>query len=89
MNILITGGTGFIGGHIRDALLLRPELGPDARVLCMTRDPKGKTHGDPRVSFVAGNVRGVTDGSQSPVLERSNVVLMPFPDVTGATYTFE
>lgn len=57
MNILITGGTGFIGGHIRDALLLRPEVGPDARVLCMTRDPKGKSHDDPRVSFVAGNVR--------------------------------
>jgi hypothetical protein len=37
---------------------------------------------------VAGNLRGVLDGSQSPVMERSNVVLVPFPDVTGATYTF-
>ncbi len=38
---------------------------------------------------VAGNLRGVDDGSQSPVLERSDVVLFPFPDVSGATYTFE
>ncbi len=38
---------------------------------------------------VAGNVRGVTDdGSQSPVHERSNVVLVPMPDVEGAIYTF-
>jgi hypothetical protein len=38
---------------------------------------------------VAGNARGVTDdGSQSPVRERSNVVLVPMPDVNGAKYTF-
>jgi hypothetical protein len=38
---------------------------------------------------VAGNARGVTDdGSQSPVKERSNVVLVPMPDVDGAIYTF-
>ena len=37
---------------------------------------------------VAGNVRGVTDGSQSPVMERSNVVLVPFPDVHGAVHTW-
>jgi len=40
------------------------------------------------VFIVAGNVRGVTDGSQSPVRERSNVVVVPFPDVTGADYSF-
>ena len=51
------------------------------------RQPEtGETVG---VFVVAGNVRGVTDGSQSPVPERSNVVLVPFPDVDGATYTFE
>jgi hypothetical protein len=40
------------------------------------------------IFVVAGNVRGVTDGSQSPVQERSNVVLMPFPPLAGAKYTF-
>ncbi len=40
------------------------------------------------VFVVAGNLRGVKDGSQSPVQERSNVVLVPFPDVNGAKYTF-
>jgi hypothetical protein len=40
------------------------------------------------VFVVAGNVRGVTDGSESPVQERSNVVLVPMPDIGGATYTF-
>jgi hypothetical protein len=40
------------------------------------------------VFVVAGNLRHVTDGSQSPVKERSNVVLVPMPDVNGASYTF-
>jgi hypothetical protein len=40
------------------------------------------------VFVVAGNVRGVTDGSQSPVKERSNVVLVKMPDASGAKYTF-
>jgi hypothetical protein len=40
------------------------------------------------VFVVAGNVRGVTDGSQSPAMERSNVVLVAFPDVNGASYRF-
>jgi hypothetical protein len=41
------------------------------------------------IFVVAGNVRNVTDeGSQSPVMERSNVVLVPMPDVNGAKYTF-
>lgn len=57
MRILITGGTGFIGGHIRDAILRRPGLGDGTLIRCMTRDASGKTHGDPRVSFVAGDVR--------------------------------
>ena len=41
------------------------------------------------VFVVAGNVRGVTDdGTQSPVRERSNVVLVPMPTAAGAKYTF-
>jgi hypothetical protein len=40
------------------------------------------------VFVVAGNVRGVTDGSESPVQERSNVVLVHMPDIGGAKYTF-
>ena len=40
------------------------------------------------IFVVAGNLRGVTDGSQSPVQERSNVVLMPMPVFGGAKYTF-
>jgi len=41
------------------------------------------------IFVVAGNVRGVhDDGSQSPVKERSNVVLVPMPDVNGAKHTF-
>jgi hypothetical protein len=40
------------------------------------------------IFVVAGNLRGVTDGSQSPVQERSNVVLMPMPGFSGAKYTF-
>lgn len=57
MKILITGGTGFIGTHIRDELLERPELGAEDRVLCMTRHPEGKSHEDPRVAYVGGDVR--------------------------------
>ncbi|HEY2408789.1 MAG TPA: hypothetical protein VGI10_22440 [Polyangiaceae bacterium] len=42
------------------------------------------------VFVVAGNLRDVQvqDDSQSPVKERSNVVLFPFPDVAGASYDF-
>lgn len=41
------------------------------------------------IFVVAGNTRGVLDdGSQSPVKERSEVVVVPFPDVTGATHDF-
>ena len=38
----------------------------------------------------AGNTRGVmsNDPLESPVMERSNVVLVPFPDVNGATHSF-
>lgn len=56
MKILITGGTGFIGAHVRDELLARTEM-VDGRILRMTRDPKGKRDDDPRVEFVAGDVR--------------------------------
>ncbi len=40
------------------------------------------------VFVVAGNVRGVTDGSQSPVQERSNIVLIQMPTVAGGKFTF-
>jgi hypothetical protein len=40
------------------------------------------------VFIVAGNVRGVFDGSQSPVQERSDVVVVPMPDVDGAVHEF-
>jgi hypothetical protein len=42
------------------------------------------------IFVAAGNLRGVTadDPNQSPVMERSNVVLVPFPGVNGAKYTF-
>lgn len=42
------------------------------------------------VFVAAGNLRGVTtdDPSQSPVMERSDIVLVPFPDVNGATHAF-
>ena len=40
------------------------------------------------VFVVAGNVRVVPDGSQSPVRERSNVVLVRMPDASGASYSF-
>jgi nucleoside-diphosphate-sugar epimerase len=80
MKILITGGTGFIGSHIRDELLRRPEIGPDARVLCMTRNPNGKSHDDPRVVFVAGDVRDAA--SLERVTEGVDVVVhcVQFPN---------
>ena len=40
------------------------------------------------VFVIAGNVRGVLDGSQSPVLERSDVVVVPMPGVEGASHSF-
>jgi hypothetical protein len=42
------------------------------------------------IFVVAGNVRNITDdGSQSPVKERSNVVLVPMPGPDGASHTFQ
>jgi len=40
--------------------------------------------------MAAGNLRAVhtDDPLQSPVMERSNVVLVPVPDVNGATHGF-
>lgn len=52
------------------------------------RQPKtGETIG---IFVVAGNARAVheNDPLQSPVMERSNVVLVPMPDVGGASHTF-
>jgi nucleoside-diphosphate-sugar epimerase len=56
MNVLITGGTGFIGSHVRDELLARPEMA-GGRLARMTRDASGKRDDDPRVSYVTGDVR--------------------------------
>lgn len=47
--------------------------------------PTGATIG---IFVVAGNARGVTDGSQSAVHERSNIVLVKMRDVKGAASTF-
>jgi hypothetical protein len=42
------------------------------------------------IFVAAGNLRNITsdDSAQSPVMERSNVVTMPFPDVNGSTNSF-
>jgi hypothetical protein len=52
------------------------------------RQPQtGETIG---IFVAAGNLRNITsdDPAQSPVMERSNVVLMPFPDMSGAMHAF-
>jgi hypothetical protein len=42
------------------------------------------------IFVAAGNLRNISsdDPAQSPVMERSNVVLVPMPDVNGATHSF-
>jgi hypothetical protein len=42
------------------------------------------------IFVAAGNLRNITtdDAAQSPVMERSNVVLVPMPDVNGAQHSF-
>ena len=51
------------------------------------RPTTGKVIG---IFVAAGNLRNITttDPLQSPVMERSNVVLVPMPGVDGATHTF-
>ena len=45
--------------------------------------------GEPVGFFVtAGNERGVLDTSEAPVVERSNVVVIPFPATAGASFVF-
>ena len=56
-HVLVTGGAGFIGSHIVDALL---ERGDDVRILdCLHPAAHAGTPGylDPRAEFVAGDVR--------------------------------
>ena len=66
MNILITGGAGFIGSHTADALL---RAGFKVRVLDNlqhTIHPKGLPgYIDPRVEFVKGDVRNKGDWEES------------------------
>ncbi len=42
------------------------------------------------IFIAAGNLRNITsdDPAQSPVMERSDVVLVPMPDVNGANHSF-
>lgn len=59
MNVLITGGAGFIGSHTADALL---EAGHAVRVLDSLEEPvhrgrKVPAYLDPRIEFVQGDVR--------------------------------
>ena len=60
MNVLVTGGAGFIGSHLVDLLM----EDPDARVTVLDRLSTGGTRanlehheGDPRFHFVHGDVR--------------------------------
>jgi len=61
-HVLVTGGAGFIGSHLVDALMERD----DARVTVLDRLSHGgnranlaRHEGDPRFSFVLGDVNGV------------------------------
>ncbi|MGA1058112.1 MAG: NAD-dependent epimerase/dehydratase family protein [Phycisphaerales bacterium] len=62
MNVLITGGAGFIGSHTADALLAR---GHRVRVLDSLEEPVHPGHRipdylDPRIEFIRGDVRDET-----------------------------
>jgi hypothetical protein len=56
-------------------------------LLAGRQPPAGETIG---IFVAAGNLRNVTadDTAQSPVMERSNVVMVPMPDANGAMHSF-
>jgi hypothetical protein len=78
------------GGNVAqdDQVAMNWYYDPNRWGLLAGRQPAtGETIG---IFVAAGNLRNITtdDPAQSPVMERSNVVLVPMPDVNGATHSF-
>jgi dTDP-glucose 4,6-dehydratase len=76
VNVLVTGGAGFIGSHLVDALLEYP----DSRVTVLDRLSTGGTRanleqheGDPRLRFVHGDVRDAD--TVAPLLDDAEAVV--------------
>ena len=54
MNILVAGGTGFIGSHVIDELLQRTD---SPKILCLSRNPARGNRWGSRVEMVQGDVK--------------------------------